>query len=378
MFPYSSFAYTTITHKYKYLKRILIAPLNWGLGHATRCMPIINELLARNCEVIIASDGRALHLLRAEYPKLTALELPAYNVSYRFQNMMTNIAPQVFKIMRAIQREHLALQEIIKHHKIDAVISDNRYGCYSGRAEVPAVFMSHQLNIKINQPMIEKGVAVVNRQLIQRFDACWIPDCQDQKMRLSGILSDDEPYRKLIQTKYLGALTRMRHYETTPHRDLLIILSGPEPQRTYFERILFEQVGALPSHLKILIVKGKTDVPASMEAHQNISFCNFMTANQLNQAILESQYVVTRSGYSTIMDLAVLGTKALLVPTPGQTEQEYLARHFHAANVYLAQPQNALNLSAALEQLPQYTGLQRAANNNLSAVIKTFLDSLSA
>ena len=133
-----------MSSKTKRSKRILVAPLSWGLGHATRCMPIINELIQQNIEVVIASDGTALDLLKKEYPQLDFIKLPAYNVSYKTQNMIWNIANQVPKIAIAVFREFIALQRIIKRYQIDAVITDNRFGCWTWK--VPTVFVTHQVS----------------------------------------------------------------------------------------------------------------------------------------------------------------------------------------------------------------------------------------
>ena len=183
------------------MKRVLIAPLNWGLGHATRCMPIINELLAQGAEVIIATDGRALHLLQKEYPQLTILELPAYNITYRSNNMMLNIAPQLFKIIRAIIKEQKAIRKIIRDYKIDLIISDNRFGCVS--SDIPSIFITHQVHIKIPNPTVQRIVNFFNHLFINRFNECWIPDFEDTSQSLSGSLSRS---KGLKSYKYLESL----------------------------------------------------------------------------------------------------------------------------------------------------------------------------
>ncbi len=352
------------------MKRILITPLNWGLGHATRCIPIINELLHQGCEVIIGTDGRALHLLKAEYPSLTILELPAYNISYRTNNMIANIAPQILKVLKVIQKEHQIIQKIVKEYQIDAIISDNRYGCYS--KNVYSIFLTHQLNIKIPNQTIENGVAFFNKKLIKRFDACWIPDYEKEEESLAGILSRNNGLKNI---QYIGTLTRMVYSQTKIKRDILVILSGPEPQRTYFEEKVIKQLKELP--LKSLIIKGKTETHKKYRVNTNVMIQNFMTAPQLNQAILESKFIITRSGYSTIMDLAVLGTKALFIPTPGQTEQEYLAKYFNKKNIYLTQSQKELDVAKALKTVPNYLGIKTKENTILPKVIAQFLIHIS-
>lgn len=351
------------------MKRILITPLNWGLGHATRCMPIINELLKQNAEVIIATDGRAFHLLSKEYPKLTILQLPPYDITYKSKNMMRNIAPQLPKIIKAIATEYKAIQKIIKEYQIDAIISDNRFGC--NHSKIHSVFITHQLNIQIPSNLVQPQVNFFNKQFIQRFDACWIPDFEMEKDSLSGSLSRNIGLKNI---EYLGALTRMKHFEVSKKYDVLIILSGPEPQRTFLEKQLIEQASKLS--LKILLIKGKTEEQNEIVEIGNLSIQNFMTAHELNEAILASDVIVTRSGYSTIMDLVVLGKRAILIPTPGQTEQEYLAKRFEEQGIYHLQEQNSINLKKALTTVQNYSGYQLKNNQRLKKIIEEFLNYL--
>ena len=351
------------------MKRILITPLNWGLGHATRCMPIINELLKQNAEVIIATDGRAFHLLSKEYPELTILKLPPYDITYKSHNMMRNIAPQLPKIIKAIVTEHKAIQKIIKGYQIDAIISDNRFGCNS--SQVYSVFITHQLNIQIPSNLVQPQVNFFNKQFIQRFDACWVPDFEIEKDSLSGNLSRNIGLKNL---EYLGALTRMKYYETSKKHDVLIILPGPEPQRTILEEKLIEQASRLP--LKTLLIKGKTEEQNKTVEIGNLTIQNFMTTTELNEAILASDVIVTRSGYSTIMDLVVLGKRAVLIPTPGQTEQEYLAKRFEEQGIYHLQEQNSIDLEHALLQVKNYSGYQLKKDERLKEVVEEFLNHL--
>ena len=351
------------------MKRILITPLNWGLGHATRCMPIINELLAQEAEVVIATDGRAFHLLKKEYPTLEILQLPPYDITYRTNNMLFNIAPQLLKIVRAIIQERKVIQKIIIEKKIDAIISDNRFGCISW--SIPSVFITHQVHIKIPNILLQYFVKAFNLSFIKQYDVCWIPDFEDETESLSGSLSRSKGLKKF---QYLGALTRMKYFEPQKQYDVLIVLSGPEPQRTFLEEELTRQAKSLS--VKTLLIKGKTDEINKIDCFDHLTVQNFMTAKDLNQAILASDIIVTRSGYSTIMDLAVLGKKAILIPTPGQTEQEYLAKRFEQRGIYHHQNQGEINLKAALEKVRYYSSYQLPHNQMLKKVIEDWLSSI--
>ncbi len=348
-------------------KTILIAPLNWGLGHATRCMPIIDELQRQGARVIIASDGRALRLLEKEYPDLLTLELPPYNIRYGTGSMVWNMAWQMPKILRAIWREQRAVEKIIREYQVDALISDNRFGCWS--ASISSVFLTHQIHLKV-PTLLGLGTFAKwnNRRLIQRYDECWIPDVEGEP-NLSGTLSHG---RTLPNTRYVGVLSRMEKMEVEKRYDIIAVLSGPEPQRTFFEEKIIEQLEKLS--YSALIVKGKTDSDTRSQ-NNRIHTVAYLTKNDLNEAMLASDIVITRSGYSTLMDLAALQKRqVILVPTPGQTEQEYLAERFHEQNIFFTQHQNELDLEVAIRELPKFTGLDMEVNQEkLRDVVSDFL-----
>ena len=347
-------------------KHLLIACLNWGLGHASRCIPIIKELQNRNVRISLASDGRAYRLLAKEFPRLQIYEMPAYDVHYKTANMFFNIGMQLPKIVRGIYLEHRFIQQLVKEKEIDIIISDNRYGCYTTQSI--NIFLTHQLNIKIPFQPFEKIVSLINAQFIKRFDACWIPDFEEEP-NLAGSLSHGS---NLHTTAFIGALSRMSHYARPLKYDAIAILSGPEPQRTYLEEEFIKQAQTLA--FSFLLVKGKTDV----EEHyitENIEVYSYLTTEALNDAVMESAIVISRSGYSTIMDLVNLQKKAILIPTPGQTEQEFLADRFEQEGIFYTQRQLQFNLSEALEKVQGYTGFTSSAfgKNSLAKTIDELL-----
>lgn len=352
-------------------KRILICVLNWGLGHATRCMPIINSLLSQGVEVYLASEGRTAMLLQKEYPNLPLLELPAYNITYNTGSMTWNIAPQMPRIIYTIIKEFFVLQRLIKTYEIDAVIADNRYGCFS--FSVPCVFISHQLNLKIPFKPLSFFVNLGNRFWVNRFTRCWVPDLPNEP-NLSGDLSHGSPFKHV---RFLGVLSRMKRYEIALKYDAIAVLSGPEPQRTYFEEALLKQ--AKQTNYTILIVQGKTDCEEHYFVNERIEVRSYMTAKDLNEAILSSKIIIARSGYSTIMDLTKLGSLAILVPTTGQTEQEFLAENFHKNGIYYSESQIGFSLERAMEKVKDFKGMELDLVENdafLRAEIQDFLDKL--
>jgi len=384
--PIHLFTNTEVTFL-NFSKRILVAPLNWGLGHATRCIPIIQELQKQGAEVILASDGRALELLKKEFPNLPIFELPPYNIRYPFSSMIFSVGLQFPKIIKAIWKENRAIQHLVEKEKIDVIISDNRFGCFSKKAKT--VFLTHQLTIKMPFSWLEKPVRLGNFFWIRKFDELWIPDFAGEE-NLSGELSHlptpkgelkhDKGTNSLLEVggkkiKYIGALSRMKKYDATKKYDAIFILSGPEPQRTFLEKKILEQIELLKG--KFLIVQGKTERKETFQLKPNIKIISFLIANELTQAILESELIVSRSGYSTLMDLFFLQKKALLIPTPGQTEQEYLAERFQKKNIFYHQKQDELNLEKAFQEIKNYTGFATDSSEKdlLKKAITELLDS---
>jgi len=353
-------------------KRILIAPLDWGLGHATRCIPIVRALLAQGAEVVLASNGGAYDLLRREFPHLPIKRLPAYNIRYASENMFWNMAGQLPRIGRTVWREHQVVQNIIADHDIRAVISDNRFGCFSKK--VPGVLLSHQLNIQIPNYILKKIVDCVICKIIHQFDECWIPDATGANS-LAGKLAEAKCEFKI---RYLGSLSRMRPLAVPKKYDAIAVLSGPEPQRTHLEQKILTQVRALPQ--RFLIVQGKTASFFEKDITENIKMVSFLTGDALNEAIAAAGCVICRSGYSSVMDLAALGQRAILIPTPGQTEQEYLAQRFFERGVFFTQQQSELDLRQALQAVQGFSGLDarffNEKRNQLEEVVANFLRSL--
>ncbi len=325
--------------------KIIVAALNWGLGHATRCIPIINELIKQKAEVILASDGRAYELFKSEFPNLKIYQLAPYDVTYAKEQMVLNIAGQLPVILLGIYKEHKALLKIIQQENIKGIISDNRFGCY--HPKVFSVFLTHQLNIKIPLKPVEMFTRLVNRKVIDRFHECWIPDYPG-KENISGELSIPKGIKN---PTFIGPLTRFQNKIVAKKYDVIALLSGPEPQRSILEKLIIEQASSL--FIKTIIVQGKTE-KFEHSKQGNLEIVSFLKAKELNKIILSSDLVICRSGYSTIMDLLALNKKAIMIPTPGQTEQEYLAESFHKRKIFFTVKQNEFNLKNALLQIRDF------------------------
>lgn len=302
-------------------KNILVAPLNWGLGHATRCIPIIRELEKNGYIPILASDGAALQLLQKEFPHLQSLELPSYEIEYAkegtdFKWKLIKNSP---KMIQAIFKEKKFVKELVKKYDLKGIISDNRLGVYSKK--VRSVFITHQINVLSGKTTWISSK--LHQHFIKKFDECWIPDFQES-VNLSGKLGHLKS--NYLNLKYLGPLSRLEKKELDSKYKLIVILSGPEPQRTILEEKLIAELQNYNG--EVLFIKGEVEANQKREVKRNITYYNFMTSKEIETALNESEMVLCRSGYTTVMDLAKLEKKAFFIPTPGQYEQEYLAKRF--------------------------------------------------
>jgi uncharacterized protein (TIGR00661 family) len=304
-------------------KKLLLAPLDWGLGHATRCVPVIRDLLNNNCEVWLACEGAQEKLLRKEFPSLSFLPLQGYRIKYSKNSITGKILLQIPSILRSIKEENSWLKEQVSKFGFEAVISDNRYGLY--HEKIFSVFITHQLRIKSSLgKWSEKIVQQWNYKFIDRFHECWVPDEKGEN-NLAGELS--HPLKMpLIPTKYIGPLSRFEKKDIAEKKNhLLIILSGPEPQRTILENKVIDQIVNYPA--TATIVRGLPGERNIIPSTNTIHFYNHLSSEELNTEAMKAEFIISRSGYSTIMDIAALQKKSILIPTPGQTEQEYLADH---------------------------------------------------
>lgn len=330
-------------------KNILVAPLNWGLGHASRCVPIIDGLLKLGHHVTLASDGDAKKLLEIEFPSLPILELPSYGISYpKNDHFIWHMVKNAPMIMSAIQKEKLVLENLLKVQKIDVVISDNRYGLFSKK--VRSVIITHQVQIAL--PYFQNIASALVQQKLKNFNAIWVPD-EAGTSNLSGMLSHGKA--KDLPVEYIGVLSRMENSISKPIADfpfnqgfVLAIISGPEPQRSIFEELILNQAKKLSQNI---VIVGGSFKESKMRVNDNIYSISFANSSQLKWLINQSSAVISRSGYSTIMDLVVLKKCAILVSTPGQTEQEYLATYLKKKEVFVIQNQKNLNLELAISQL---------------------------
>lgn len=345
-----------------------MAPLDWGMGHATRCIPIIRELISRGFEVLAGAEKLSAVLLQKEFPDLKILPLKGYRISYSETEAFfaVKMVSQFPKILAAIKYEHTWLQKAIADYDLDVIISDNRYGMHSKKAF--CIFITHQLFIKTGNRYAEWLAQRINYNYINKFNECWVPD-EEGNTNLAGVLSHPKKMPD-APVKYIGVLSRFEKYPKEKSVDLAAVLSGPEPQRTIFENILLSQMKTLDT--KMVLVRGLPSADANSQTiNNNLTVIDYLPAAELNDLLLSAKTVIARSGYSTVMDFAMLQCHAILVPTPGQTEQEYLANYLSAKNYCIISPQGDLNIKNALDKIKRadlipYPELE---NNLLQAAI---------
>ena len=314
--------------------RMLVAPLNWGLGHASRCVPLIERLQAEGHEVVLGGDGESLTLLRKHFPTLHVLPLAPLNLYY------STGSRQVFAMLRALPRiihsarmDHRMLKRYLLYEQLDQIISDNRFGLYiSQKSEVRTIYMTHQLTIALPRPWrwLEPLIARWHRRIISRYDECWIPD--EEQRGLAGRLS--HPAILPRNAKYIGVLSRFagKAFKHDTTFKVVTVLSGLEPQRTLFEQEIIRRYENADE--SVLIIRGKIQNPPTIVKHGNITITPWLDDSHLAAYLLGAERIICRSGYSSVMDMYALGVmqKVEWHPTPGQTEQEYIATWLKSSN----------------------------------------------
>ncbi|MGF1556578.1 glycosyltransferase [Paucihalobacter sp.] len=330
-------------------KPILVAPLNWGLGHATRCIPIINALIEHGFTPIIGSDGNAFNLLKQEFPKLDFVEMPSYHISYakKAKNFKWSLIKGTPKMLKAIKTEKQFTKQLVKDFELCGIISDNRLGVYD--KHISSVFITHQLNVLSGNTT--KISSKLHQHIIKKFNECWVPD-QRNEPSLSGVLGHLDYFNPNI--KYLGPLSRFEPHDLDLTIDLLALLSGPEPQRTLLEVKLLRELQNYNG--EVILVRGIVEEQQNVSKDGNITVYNFMASKELEKTINQSKLILSRSGYTTIMDLAKLNKKAFFIPTPGQFEQEYLAKKLESDGMVPYCNQDEFN-QEKLNSVSNYKGL---------------------
>lgn len=351
--------------------RVLVTPLDWGLGHATRCIPVILALVEHGCEVIIAADGAIKELLQKEFPKLEFIDNKGYKMRYSRRKawFKVKLFLQFPKLLIRIRAEKRWLKQVVEEYKIDAVVSDNRLGM--SFSSIPSIYITHQLLIKTGNSYTDRLAQKIHYHFINKYSTCWVPDW-DGNINLAGELSHPAKLPD-IPVVYIGPLSR---FEKSPEQikyDCCFILSGPEPQRCILENVFLKEIRDFNS--KAIIVRGLPQQTALPEmSNPLIEIKNHLPAAEMSRLMLQSKIIISRCGYSTIMDLVKLQKKAVLIPTPGQTEQEYLGEYLGNKNLFVTVSQNDFYLKNILKKVDDFSFSElKPVPSQLDNTIKDFV-----
>jgi Glycosyltransferase family 28 C-terminal domain len=314
---------------------VIVAPLHWGLGHASRCIPLI-RLLRYHCKkVIIATDGAAMDLLTAEFADIEVVLMPDYGIRYEYESVVFNILLSMPAIIAAVITEQKMAENIVRATGATVILSDNRLGCRV--RGVRNYYLTHQVNILHSNIILSTIGTYVHQWFIKKFDLCLVPDMEGENS-LCPALS----HSKGMETKFIGPLTRIKKLSLPTVYDICLLLSGPEPQRSILEKLLVAELNQMKQY-KILIIRGSKTLADCTTTNEHITIQNLSTSADIEYALNASRLLICRSGYSTLMDIHRLEIPAILIPTPGQTEQEYLADISARSTKYSKLNQKELN-----------------------------------
>jgi len=356
---------------------ILICPLEWGLGHAGRMIPLAKKLIERQNKVLIGAGKEHQSFFRNELPGLIYIDFPGFKPSYsRYLPQYISILLKTPVLFYHILTEHIRLKRIIRQHNIDIIISDNRAGLWNRK--IKSVYITHQPVIPLPEKLrfLEWIGILLHRYFIKKYLLCFIPDLPGE-INLSGRLTHNVNLTE--NTRFIGILSRFSagsppsdNKSHSPHNTL--ILSGPEPQREMLRQKLAEILK--DREPRLVILEGKPGDPANVSRTGSIVSYNHLPSDEMKDIILGSDSIIARSGYTTIMELISLNRNALLIPTPGQTEQEYLAEYLSGKGWFITIRQKNLDkgiiLSSGKARWP--SDIMDDSNKLLDRALEELLD----
>jgi len=333
------------------ISTVLIAPLDWGLGHATRCIPIIKAFKQLNIKVVLAAEGHQAALLLKEFPDLTILPLTGYRVHYAKSRLLLlfSLLMQIPKLYKTIKSEEVWLKKVVEENQIDLIVSDNRFGLH--HPTVPSVFITHQLIIKAPYQWVEYIFRRINYYFINQFTACWVPDMMANP-GLAGKLSHPATMPK-VPVYYMKLLSRFTRVSCATKYTFAIVLSGPEPQRTILENKMLIDLEAFTK--PVVFIRGLPSEAAPLEVPSHVTVYNHLDTIELALELQQADYIICRGGYTSLMELLSIDKKLIVVPTPGQTEQEYLSELLMQTKRLMCISQAEFNLEDTYTKAQSFT-----------------------
>jgi len=334
-------------------KSVCIAPLDWGLGHATRCITLIRALESLQYKIYIATEGKHEAILKEAFPNATFLKLRGYRIWYTKQRalLIPGIILQIPKIISAIIYEFKWLKKAVAKYQFDLVISDNRFGFFHQKTK--SVFITHQLELQTPFSWSTRLNQIITYALINNYSACWVADMQPPQ-NLSGVLANPNN-KPSIPIWYMNCLSRLYVDQTKKEEEenlvlneFLGIVSGPEPQRTLLENIFWEQGNEMGA--PFIVVAGLPDNIGYHKKSDTGILYPHLNGIALAAAIKQAKFIICRGGYTTLLELIPFKKKLILVPTPGQTEQEYLAKYWQEKKWAISFSQKDFNVQLAIQK----------------------------
>ncbi len=330
------------------------------MGHATR-VSVLVDLLSRDNEILVIAQGRGYYFLKQRFPHLRIIKPSRLELRYSRSKLFFNFL-LVFiagKLIINCLLDRLLLQRLIKEFNPGLIISDNRFCFWSRR--VRSVYLTHQLQVEVPRALrfFSGLVQKLNRYFIRKYDMVLVPDVKKGDASLAGSLS--HPLQVPDNVRYIGLLSRFYGISCIASHEyqVVAVVSGPEPARTRLVNILRRQLSEIK--FKSLIVSGKPEADIA-EACDNVTVVSHLEDKDFCRYISGARFIIVRAGYSSLMDMVALGRSAIIIPTPGQTEQEYLARYLHGKNYFYAIDEDKVNLK---EQLLQFEKVKDELEKNI-------------
>lgn len=406
--------------------KVLVAPLDWGLGHATRCVPVVREFLRAGAEVELAVVKANANFFREVFPELRQRLAPSYNIVYpkHGYNMALWLLKNSVHLNSVMRYEHHFAEEMVERHGYDVLFSDNRFAFYSKNAL--SIYMTHQRRIAFPRALaaFERIGVMWHANIMRKFDEVWVPDLEiypgyagslshsgatpgEKPMRYVGTLSrfsdcnagenagradgnalenslgtapvsiDLEREVDLMSMSEFMAHSTNVEWDAAPEKHtsgnhtlgmraaykVVAVVSGVEPARTQFEQQLREALQQIPGQHMMILGKPSTEQKTWTEG--NIEFHTHLATNDFAEAVKRADFVVSRGGYSTVMDMAELGAKCIFVPTPGQFEQIVLAHDLSKAGYAVEIPADELSAETLASAFEKSVKMPKVAKQNL-------------
>ena len=297
-------------------QNILFSALNWGYGHVMRSLVLLKKLVKQGNKLYVVGTDEQITLFKTEGLEASYIHQEGYPFQFGGNG---NFSLDLFKNLSALKqhfvREQKNVEQLCADFAIDLVIADQSLGVFSRK--VPSILITHQLNLPLS--WWEKPAQAFYNKQLKNFQQIWIPD-QAPPNNLAGRLS--ETNRKNVT--YIGWLSRFTEIPKVDKQfDVGVLVTGPQPYAQQFFEEMCKRFENSPE--KVFIIYNGTN----LRTHKNIVIFQHQATAEMAELLCSAKLLITRSGYSTLMDLYALGIRNVeLHATPGQAEQLYLKKNW--------------------------------------------------